>query len=101
MKPLLQPPTNHLVLWFCSDAFYKHGPGEHGEQVSYPQWQLQEPRPLRETLYLCLRNFPDHFVLLPVVRHSLSQILTEGWLGPCLCDPPHHLRLSHSTHFCL
>ena len=35
MKPLLQPPTNHLVLWFCSDAFYKHRPGEHGEQVSH------------------------------------------------------------------
>lgn len=38
MKLLLQPPTTHLVLWFDSGAFYKHNPGEHGEQVS--QWQL-------------------------------------------------------------
>lgn len=25
--------------------------------------------------------------------HLLRQILTEGWLRPCLCAPPHHLGL--------
>lgn len=32
---LLQPPANHLALWFSSGAFYKHRPEDHGEQVSH------------------------------------------------------------------
>lgn len=70
MKLLLQPPTNHLVLWFCSDAFYKHRPGEHGEQVSHilngscRRFNTRaEVLARRETLYLCLRNVPDRFSL--------------------------------------
>lgn len=41
MKLMLQPPTNHLVLWFCPNAFYKHKPDKQGkQQVSLTHLQM-------------------------------------------------------------
>lgn len=100
MKPLLQPPTNHLVLWFCSDAFYKHRPGEYGEQVLHIlSGSCSRFNTLVLTLcasfqlFFPLRNPLDHCSLFPCQWQGTNTVKYWLRIGSGLAPVPYQTTL--------